>query len=958
MPEARAVLVRGTADGSPKSLGERTPRDQITLDASSTALPNNDAIQEAVAEETVITAVPAPRSYLAAPTAAVVSLVNTSDQRPVNNGTPQAPAAPTSHPSPEAITSSIVETAGRQVPSVALINAPPKLPTRGMLYEAIAAASANEMMKPDDASLDQAPDNPILAREAAAHATRAPDVQTPLNLAAAAAPDDRAESSTAASSTPLTVLAADAPQQDVTAAVLEEVWLAVSINGEDRADSALLLRQKNGRLLVRAEDLRHWRIRTPDTAPLLHTGESYYPLDALPGVSYQVNESRQSIALNAPAGLFDGTVLRNATGLTVPSLPPVGGFLNYDLFADHSVGLTRGSGLLETGAFGRWGAGISSFLARDVGGNGARYIRLDTTWTQDRPADLATLRLGDAVSRAGAWGRPVRFGGVQWATNFATQPGFVTFPLPALSGEAVLPSTVDLYVNDALRLRRDVPSGPFSIPDLPVVTGQGEARLVVRDLLGRERIITQPYYATPRLLQKGLHDYSYEVGAARRNYGVASSDYGRVFAIGTHRLGFSEQFTGEAHGELLADQRTAGLGGAYLWSGLGLFSGSVAASHGDRGAGALLGAAFERQSRAISVGANTQLATEKFTQVGLQPGELSPSQISQAFASLSAKSSGSFGVNYVHQAYRDRDDVKLVSANYSVSLGKVGVGVSLIRFLNGDERTVAGLTLTLPLDDRTTASINATAQPGNQQALLQVQRNLPAGTGVGYRLLAGAGDSDRREAGVSAQNDVGTYIVEASHSGGETGYRASASGGVAVVGGRAFLSRRITDSFAVVQLPDYPNVRVYADNQLVARTGEDGSALLPRLRPYEKNFISIEQADLPLDAQVDGVQVDAIPYFRSGMVLKFPVKRSRGGLLTVLLDNTEPLPSGAVAQIVGENEEFAVGMKGEIYLTGLQEMNRLRITWRGQSCELSVPFPETTDPLPHLGTYTCAGVAP
>ncbi|MGZ5234607.1 MAG: fimbria/pilus outer membrane usher protein, partial [Burkholderiales bacterium] len=517
---------------------------------------------------------------------------------------------------------------------------------------------------------------------------------------------------------------------------------------------------------------------------------------------------------------------------------------------------------------------------------------------------------------------------------------------------------VDLYINDALRLRGDVPSGPFSIPDLPVVTGQGEARLVVRDLLGRERIITQPYYATPRLLQNGLHDYSYEVGAARRNYGIASSDYGRALAIGTHRLGFSDQFTGEAHGELLADQRTAGLGGAYLLSGVGLFSGSVAASHSDRGAGGLLGAAFERQSRAISFGANTQLATEKFTQVGLQPGELAPSQISQAFASLSAKSSGSFGVNYVHQAYRDRDDVKLISANYSVSLGKVGVGVSLIRFLNGDERTLAGLTLTLPLDDRTTASVNATAQPGNQQALMQVQRNLPAGTGVGYRLLAGVGDSDRREAGVSAQNDVGTYSVEASHSGGETGYRASASGGVAVVGGQAFLSRRITDSFAVVQLPDYPNVRVYADNQLVARTGEDGSALLPRLRPYEKNFISIEQADLPLDAQVDGVQVDAIPYFRSGMVLKFPVKRSRGALLTVLLDNTEPLPSGAVAQLIGENEEFPVGMKGEIYLTGLQEMNRLRITWRGQSCELSVPFPETTEPLPHLGTYTCAGVEP
>jgi outer membrane usher protein len=552
----------------------------------------------------------------------------------------------------------------------------------------------------------------------------------------------------------------------------------------------------------------------------------------------------------------------------------------------------------------------------------------------------------------------VRFGGVQWATNFATQPGFVTFPLPSLAGEAVLPSTVDLYVNDALRLRREVPSGPFSIPDLPIVTGQGEARLVVRDLLGRERIITQPYYATPRLLQKGLHDYSYELGAARRNYGIASSDYGRGLVSGTHRIGFSDRFTGEAHGELLADQRTLGLGGAYLWSGVGVFSGSMAASHSSRGVGGLLGAAFERQSRLISFGANTQVASQDFTQLGLQPGELSPKQISQAFASLGVGRYGSFGVNYVHQAYRDRADVQLVSGNYNVTVGKVTFGVSVLRFLNGDERTVAGLTVTLPLGDRTSASAYATTQPGNQQALFQVQRNLPSGTGVGYRLLAGAGDSDRREGGVSAQNNVGTYTAEASHANGETAFRGSASGGVAVVGGKAFLSRRIVDSFAVVQMPDYPNVRVYADNQLVARTRYDGSALLPRLRPYEKNSISIEQADLPLDAQIDAVHVDAVPYYRSGLVLQFPVKRSRGALVAVVLDNGEPLPAGAVAQLIGEKEEFPVGMKGEIYLTGLKATNRLRVTWRGQSCELSVPFPETSDPLPHLGTYACGGVVP
>jgi outer membrane usher protein len=45
-------------------------------------------------------------------------------------------------------------------------------------------------------------------------------------------------------------------------------------------------------------------------------------------------------------------------------------------------------------------------------------------------------------------------------------------------------------------------------------------------------------------------------------------------------------------------------------------------------------------------------------------------------------------------------------------------------------------------------------------------------------------------------------------------------------------------------------------------------------------------------------------------------------------------------------------------LTGLEAENRLRATWREQSCEFALTFQETTDPLPHLGTYICVGVEP
>ena len=735
----------------------------------------------------------------------------------------------------------------------------------------------------------------------------------------------------------------------------EELLLAVQINRQASPDTALLLRAADGRLLVARTDLERWRLRVPDAAPVQRLDETFYPLDTLRGLSYRMDESTMTLALEAGAGLFEGTALRGAAvGLVEPAPAPPGGFFNYDVFVDHEQGDTGASGLFELGAFGRYGVGVSSFLARDEGAN---LVRLDTTWTLDRPAQLASLRIGDAISAAPSFGGGVRFGGVQWATNFATQPTFITFPLPGLSGEAALPSTIDLYVNDALRLRREVPAGPFSIQDLPIVSGQGEARLVVRDLLGREQVITQPFYASPRLLQQGLTDYSYELGFVRENYGLISNDYGRFMAVGTHRRGVTDRFTSEIHAELLREQQTLGLGGVMLWPGLGVVSAAIAGSSSDRGTGATITLGFEHQARSVSFGANTQLATEEFVQLGLQPDQLAPRQRSQAFFSVATQRHGSFAINYTHQDFRDddREDVELVGASYGVTLGRLGfLSVSAIGFLSGDEDTAIELNFTRQLGERTSAS--ASVQPQRDEGLLQVQRYLPPGSGYGYRLQEGLGDSQRRLASVSAQNDVGTYLLEASQAAGETGIRGSVSGGVALVAGDVFLSRRINESFAVVEVADYPGVRIYADNQVAARTDDRGIALLPRLRPYQNNPVRIETADLPLDAQIDTVEMNAIPYFRSGLVLAFPIKRSLGALIAVVLENGQPLPAGATARIAGGSDEFPSGERGEIYLTGLAAANRLQVSWRGQSCEFTVLFPATDDPLPHLGNHTCTGV--
>lgn len=738
----------------------------------------------------------------------------------------------------------------------------------------------------------------------------------------------------------------------------EEIWLEVHINGE-LAGTALVLRDAAHHLLVRDEDLQQWRIRVTGAA-IRHDADSYYPLDAIKGLSYRVDESRQALMLNVSAELFDATELNGLSrNMLEPTPSPPGAYLNYDISANRSQqGGVSGGAFLESGVFGRWGNGVGTVLARNLDGR-HQVIRLDTTWTYDQPGKMQSLRLGDDISGTSSWGRPVRFGGVQWATNFATQPSFITFPMPTLGGTAATPSTVDFYVNNVLRLKRDVPSGPFSIQDLPVVTGQGEIRMVVRDLLGREQTVSQPFYASGGLLAEGLRDYSYEAGFERDNYALHSNDYGRFIAAGTERRGFSDTFTGELHAELLHNQQTIGAGGTYLWSTIGVMTAAVAASHDVAGSGGLVSLGFQHQSGYFSYGARTQFTSPGFVQLGYEPQALPPRQTTTAFMSLGTYSHGSMALSYTYQDFRDATDMEMIGVNYSRSVYRLGyLTLSALRILGKDADTLFSMIFTVPLGERTSTSFNGQTHTGSSRGTVTLQQSLPAGTGVGYRLQAGLAATDPRQAGISLQNDVGTYSLDVAQSQGQSGYQGSMRGGIALLDGQVFLSRRINDSFAVVQVPDYADVRVYADNQQVATTNGNGYAMIPQLRPYQKNPIRIEQTDLPLDAEIATLQMDAVPYRHGALALKFPVKRSRGAVLSIMIRDGAFLPAGAEVTMAGSKDTFPVGMRGEVYLTGLAKTNALHVTWQGQSCDLMVDFPDTRDPLPHLGPVTCPGMQP
>lgn len=751
---------------------------------------------------------------------------------------------------------------------------------------------------------------------------------------------------------PATPLSATPSQPGV-----QELLLAIHVNQRDLHETALLLK-KDGDLLADAVDIRHWRLSLPSKPALAYQGHEYYPMTALTGISYRIDKAEQTLLIEAkPEALSTTRLSGSALQYSVPDPSPLGGFVNYDIFSQYTQQRFSLNGLVELGAFNGWGVGVSNFLARDVSDQ-AQLIRLDSTWTIDKPDQLASLRIGDTISGAGAWVRPVRFGGLQWATNFQTQPGYITFPLPSIAGEAALPSMVDVFVDNNLLLNREVQPGPFTINNVPMITGLRDMRLVVHDMLSREQTISRPYYASPSLLRQNLREFSYEIGAIRNNYGLNSNDYGRWFAAGTDRMGFSDYFTGEWHTELLQNQQNIGFGGVFLSPAIGVFDAAIAGSHSRKGPGGLLSLGFQRQTSWLSFGGHAQFANSQFAQLGLAQNRPAPKFLGSLHLGLSNNGYGSFSLNHIYQEYRDQSSVNLINANYNLTLGKnLFLNLSAFSSLSDDNNKGVALTLSYTLGERTSASLTTGMQNNSASTLMQVQQNLPPGTGLGYRVLAGYDGSERIESGISLQNDVGTYNFDASWFNGQNNFRGSASGGLAIMGGDAFFSRRINSSFAVVQVPDYPNVHVYAENQLVGTTNAWGNALVPALRPYQENHIRIEQADLPLDAQIDTLSINAAPYFRSGFLLKFPVRRSRGATMKIVLDDGQPLPAGATVQIIGQHEEFPVAMKGNVYITGLAPDNQLRVVWHGQSCQIDVSFPETKEPLPDLGTFTCHGVA-
>ena len=633
-----------------------------------------------------------------------------------------------------------------------------------------------------------------------------------------------------------------------------------------------------------------------------------------------------------------------------------GFFINYDISVDTNSKSRNGALLTELGKSLNLGVATSNF-AYIESIEKSRLIRLDTTLTIDQLSEMSTIRIGDAISRpATILGRPLRYGGIQYSTNFQIQPQFIKTPTAFLSAQAALPSTVDIFVNNTLQTRKEIPPGPFSISGVPLISGDGEVRMIITDLAGRQQIISQRFYSSPSLLAKNISEFSFEVGALRRNYSQESNDYSDIFTSGSYRYGLTNNLTVEG-GMQIQKNSDAGIqtSATSTIENLGLLSAAIGYSNTKFSSGGKLAFGFERNMRDYSIGFNTQIAEKGYRQEGVD-NDFNIKKIDNINFSYRIKDIGNVGFSLLKQELMSGAKTDIYTSSFSTLQKNWGSLFFSAFSSRSDSSNNNGISIfwIMPFDRDLSGSLSYTknkSKTTSEQTVLQVQKNITPTNNIGYRLQTGVNAPN--QIGVSAQNQQLFSRLEAAEFEGNNSLRLGLSGAVANYENQWFLTRRINESFGLVKLPGMNNVRVYVENQLVAKTNEEGMAFLPRLSPYLPNKVSVEAADLPMSAEIDKLIMRPVPSWRSGITINFPIRLSSSASLNFIDINGKPIPVGAVATINDDQTEYPIGTDGEAFLTGLKEINKVTIKWGEQACSVNIPFKPSADTMLNLGEFIC-----
>jgi outer membrane usher protein len=742
----------------------------------------------------------------------------------------------------------------------------------------------------------------------------------------------------------------------------QTLYLDVTLNRSPRG--LLPFSLDAGRLMAPASTLRQLGFSVRGEAPL--------PLDALDGVVVRYDAALQTLALDAPLSqlTLPTTLLERAAAPTPVASASPGALLNYDVYASHNqdagnLALTTqwrvfglGRGVLESTQL------LRTYQEGRSGHWRGESVRLDSHWELDFPDSATTLTVGDFFSGFVDWSRPVRMGGVQIGRNYGLQPYRVLTPTPTFLGEAVVPSSVELYVDGLRQYNGEVPVGPFQLAAQPGISGAGNAQVVITDAYGRMQTVDFAFYGAQQLLAKGLTDWSLGVGRMRREYGIHSFAYDTpVLVSGTWRHGVSNRFTAEAHAEGGGGVANAGAGGWWLLGPGGVFNAAYAGSRVNGREGGQWALGYSWNNRRVNVNAATRRTHGDYRDLGALQEALPPDVTDQLTLGLTLGRAGAISASYLRLSYPDGDDNRYASLFWNKTFSaRWSAYLSFNQDLSDrDDRSVY-LSVSASLGRNRQSSVSAQRNGDRRLYAVDVSQPVPGDGsqgGFGWRLQARDGDGG---AGGLAElgwlNRVGRYALGASRQGDANFAYANAAGSLVWMGGHAFAAREVPDAFAVVSTDGIGGIPVRLENRLIGVTDANGLLLVTPLLSWQRNRLSIDTLDLPAEMRADRVDTWVTPRQNAGLGVAFGLRRTRQATVVLHDPLGLALPPGSRVHLP-DGRRTIVGYDGEAYLDDLPAQSRLRVETETGRCEVEVAVVGTADGTPlRIGPLRCLPVPP
>ncbi len=742
--------------------------------------------------------------------------------------------------------------------------------------------------------------------------------------------------------------------------------LSWQLNGLPQGDAVVLLQGDD--VLMGPEALAAAGLTLSPIARVRINDQPYVSLARLgTQLSYARDDQAGTLTLQAQPGLFGATRVDfdpDAPAGIEYRLDP-SAFLNY---APRLMDGERFEAYAEAGAS---AGGLAAFSGVSHSPE-IRAVRGLSHLTYHDRERLLSWQLGDGFRGAGGLGGHVLLGGLTFSRDLTLDPYHRGAPGLGYSGAVDTPSTVDVYVNDALVRTERIAPGAFTLENLPLTTGAGAVRYEIRDALGRRQAFESGYYLAPGLLRAGETDFSYSVGVRRLDQATASAHYDdRLAGIGRQRVGLTDRLT--VSWGLEGDPAGAA-GGPSLAIGLPAGALAVAISgsriDGVGGVAGLLGYGY--QGRRLSASASVRGASDHYAHLGLTPQADRRRVDASAALNVSLSQRLTAGLQQRAAVRRDvglsLDSVASVSAGIddSVSLRVTGTRSQIDPNQPIVWTVFANLAGTFDLG--LSGRVGSTADDqGTRQMDVGLSRPLPQGAGLGFDAHASLHQTQVNQGDLTArgQGRAGRALARFVQQGEAQHLLLEAAGGVAwVAGGGVHLSQPLHRAFAVVEVPNVEGAHIRLANNPVARTGANGRALVPGLLPNYGNRLTVDTARLPLDRRIETAERLVAPAWRGGARTVMGIVRAlfvRGRLL-MRGPNPDTVPRfGTLVLRQGATQHTSpLGEDGAFELADLPagQYRGLARTGDGRRCLLDLTVPEPGDgPVLDLGLVECVEVA-